>query len=201
MNFFTKASVKQAHLIWIASIINIGLGFVIPGFDVFAKSISHVALEEPVFAYTHRIADIMIGISMCFFAIGIQLTSPSRISFSMASVLLLGLSMISAGIWTLETPLHLLYNLSIFMIIAPLSFSLEFKNIIKSPSFELFSAAVSFLHVFMFWLIYAGFIPSEINGLVQRMWAVPTMGWFGIAAYMLGSRQFLANNSMHATSA
>ncbi|MBF4427938.1 DUF998 domain-containing protein, partial [Vibrio anguillarum] len=45
MIFFIKALVKQAHLIWIASIINIGLGFVIPGFDVFAKSISHVALE------------------------------------------------------------------------------------------------------------------------------------------------------------
>tara|TARA_Y100000780_G_scaffold99524_1_gene90496 strand:+ start:2673 stop:3275 length:603 start_codon:yes stop_codon:yes gene_type:complete len=200
VSFFVRALVKQAHLIWIASIINIGLGFVIPGFDVFAKSISHVALEAPVFAYTHRVGDIVIGISMCLFALGIQLTTPSRVSFSMASVLLLGLSMISAGVWTLETPLHLLYNLSIFMIIAPLAYSLEFKNIIKSPSFELFSAA-SFLHVFMFWLIYAGFIPSEINGLVQRVWAIPTMGWFGIAAYMLGSRQFSANNSMQATSA
>jgi hypothetical protein len=37
----------------------------------------------------------------------------------------------------------------------------------------------------MLWLIYAGFIPQEINGFIQRLWAILTMGWFGIAAYKL----------------
>ncbi|GGD54734.1 DUF998 domain-containing protein [Lacimicrobium alkaliphilum] len=185
--------IKQGHLVWIFSIINIGLGVVIPGFDFFAKSISHVALEAPVFAYIHRVADIVIGLSMCLFALGIQVSSPGRFSVAMLSTLLLGISMISAGIWTLESPLHLLYNLSIFMIIVPMAFALEFKNTIRSETFENFSVAVTLLHVFMFWMIYAGFIPSELNGLIQRIWAIPTMGWFGVAAYMLGLQQFLAN--------
>ncbi|MCC2605978.1 DUF998 domain-containing protein [Planctobacterium marinum] len=180
--------IKQAHLIWLVSIINIGIGVIIPGFDFLAKSISHVALEAPVFAIIHRTADIVIGLSMCGFACAISRTSPNRFSLASLSTLLLGLSMISAGIWTLETPLHLLYNLSIFMIIVPLAFALEFKNRCHSLKFEYLCMAITCLHVFMFWLIYAGFIPAEFNGLVQRLWAIPTMGWFGVAAYRLLQR-------------
>lgn len=178
-------SVYQAHAVWIVSIVNIGLGFFIPGFDVLGKSISHVALEAPAFAYTHRVADVVIGASMCLFALGINGISGKKTSFSMLTIGLLGLSMVSAGIWTLESPLHLLYNLSIFMILSPVVFALEFRERLKSPGFETFCLGLGFLHVSMFWAIYAGFIPSEYNGLVQRIWAVPTMGWFGVAVWAL----------------
>lgn len=185
MSSMIKLSLKQAHLIWLVSIINIGIGFVITGFNPVAQSISEVALEAPIFAYTHRLADIVIGLSMCVFGVALNAISFKKISFSMISIGLLGASMISAGVWTLESPLHLLYNLSIFMIIIPVVFALEFKEELDSPSFETFCLATSFVHVFIFWLIYAGFIPQEYNGLVQRLWAILTMGWFGIAAHLL----------------
>lgn len=181
--------IKQAHIVWVASIVNIGLGIIIPGFDVFAKSISFVALEAPIYAYTHRGADIVIGLSMCCFAFGVLRTTQSRFSSASLSSFLFGVSMVSAGIWTLESPLHLLYNLSIFMIIVPIAVALEFKNIVQSQIFENACVAVTVLHVLIFWLIYAGFIPQEYNGLVQRLWAIPTMGWFGVAAYFLLAHQ------------
>ena len=181
-------TIKQAHVIWIASIVNIGIGFIIPDFDAFAKSISHVALEAPFFAYTHRAMDIIIGVSMCIFAFGLFKLSPYSFSAASATTFLLGCSMISAGIWTLESPLHLLYNLSIFMILIPVCTALEFKNKIGSSRFEIFCVFLSLIHVAMFWLIYAGFIPQDYNGLVQRIWAVPTMGWFGYAAWQLTRR-------------
>lgn len=173
---------KQTHLVWLVSIVNIGIGFFISGFNPLAQSISEVALEAPAFTYTHRLADIVIGASMCGFGIALNMLSRKWLTFSMISICLLGLSMASAGIWTLENPLHLLYNLSIFMTIAPVVCALEFKEKINSPRFETLCLSVSFIHVFMFWCIYAGFIPSEYNGLIQRVWAV-TMGWFGVAAY------------------
>lgn len=191
--------IKQTHIVWIASIVNIGLGIVIPDFDFFAKSISYVALEAPIYAFTHRAADIVIGLSMCGFALGIQRISQSKLSSATISAFIFGISMISAGIWTLESPLHLLYNLSIFMIIVPMAFTLEFKNTIRSERFEYFSVSITLLHIFMFWLIYAGFIPSELNGLIQRIWAIPTMGWFGVAAYMLGLQKFSANKQSQPT--
>lgn len=178
-------SLKQAHLVWLVSIINIGIGFVISGFNPIAQSISEVALEAPVFAYTHRLADIVIGLSMCVFGVALNALSYKKISFSMISMGLLGVSMVSAGIWTLESPLHLLYNLSIFMIIIPVVFALEFREEIDSPAFETFCLATTFVHVSVFWCIYAGFIPQEYNGLIQRLWAILTMGWWGVAAHLL----------------
>jgi hypothetical protein len=177
--------VRQGHLIWLFSIVNIGIGFVISGFNPLAQSISEVALEAPLFAYTHRFADIAIGLSMCIFGVALNALTSRKISFSMISIGLLGVSMVSAGIWTLESPLHLLYNLSIFMIIIPVVFALELKEKIESPPFETFCLITSFVHVFVFWCIYAGFIPQEYNGLIQRAWAVLTMGWFGVAAHLL----------------
>lgn len=185
MNRATYLSLYQGHLIWMVSIINIGIGFLIPNFDVLAKSISHVALEAPIYSVTHRAADILIGISMCVFSIGIYASSKYRFSSGALTIMLLGFSMISAGIWTLESPLHLLYNLSIFMILIPVCVALEFKGKLSSNRFEELSIILSLIHVFMFWLIYAGFIPSSYNGLIQRMWAIPTMGWFGYAAIVI----------------
>ncbi|OUL57260.1 DUF998 domain-containing protein [Pseudoalteromonas ulvae] len=176
---------RQTHLVWIVSIYNISIGFFISGFNPISKSISHVALEAPFYAYSHRAADIIIGASMCFFAITIQYRHQYKLTLAALSIFLLGVSMISAGIWTLESKLHLLYGLSIFMIIIPVAFALEFEAKHLSTSFYNFCLALSFIHVTMFWLIYAGFIPSEYNGLIQRIWAIPTMGWFGCAAHIL----------------
>lgn len=186
---------RQGHLIWIASIVNIFIGIIIPDFNFWAKSISHVALEAPVYAWIHRTADIVIGLSMLGFSVAVLRTSSTRYSLAGLSIFLLGLSMISAGIWTLETPLHLLYNLSIFMIISPIAFALEYKNVLNSQKFEHLCGAITFLHVFMFWLIYAGFVPSEYNGLIQRLWAIPTMGWFGVATFMLMTQRALFNHA------
>ena len=176
---------KQSHLIWIVSIINIGLGLVIPDFNTTRQTISEVALEAPVFAITHRLADVVIGLSMCGFAIGIARITPSRLSSAALTAFLFGIGMISAGIWTLESPLHLLYNLSIVMIALPIALALEFKTERQPTVFETLCVTMTLVHTLMFWLIYAGFIPHDYNGLIQRLWAAPTMAWFGLAAHWL----------------
>ncbi len=178
---------KAGHLVWIFSIYNIGIGFFIEGFDAISQSISEVALEAPFFAWSHRTANVLIGLSMCFFSFSLIRLHKGWLPFSTVVISLLGLSMISAGIWTLETPLHLLYNLSIFMILVPVFFAVEFKSQFQSETFEKVCLLFSFIHVLVFWSIYANFIPYEYNGLIQRLWAVLTMGWFGLAAKTLTS--------------
>ncbi len=79
------------------------------------------------------------------------------------------------------------------MILVPISFALEFKNKIDSAVFEYLCAGLSLLHVLMFWLIYAGFIPAEFNGLIQRLWAIPTMGWFGLAIVELAKTDLIVD--------
>ena len=197
MNTSPRALVRAGHLVWIVSLVNAGLGFFIPGFDPFSQSISEVALESSGFAYTHRGADIVIGLSMCAFGLGAYMAAKRRLAFTLVAVCLLGASFISAGIWTLESPLHLLYNLSIFMIVVPLAFALELKASVRW--FDTFCLAVAFVHVFMFWLIYAGFMPQEVSGLIQRIWNLVLVSWFGAAAHIVCAREEPANNLLLAT--
>jgi hypothetical protein len=183
-----RFSLRQAHVVWLVSIVNIGIGFFIPGFNAVANSISAVALEAPAFAFTHRLADIVIGCSMSLFAFGLHALSRKRVALSSISCFLLGLSFISAGIWTLETPLHLLYNLSIVMILVPIASALELKHVLRSQRFENLCLAVSSIHLFMFWCIYAEFIPQQFGGAIQRVWSAVLTGWFGVAASITSSR-------------
>ena len=183
-----RFSLRQAHLVWLVSIVNIGIGFFIPGFNAVANSISAVAREAPAFAFTHRLADIIIGCSMALFSVGLHALSQKRVALSAISCFLLGLSFVSAGIWTLESPLHLLYNLSIVMILVPIASALELKHVLRSQRFENLCLVVSGIHVLMFWCIYADFIPQQFGGAIQRAWAAVLAGWFGVAASITSSR-------------
>lgn len=176
--------IQQAHIVWVATLVNVSIGFFISDFNAFTQSISAVGLESAGYAYTHRAADILIGMSMCAFGIAISLLK-RKVTFSLVLLNLYGVSMISAGVWTLESPLHLLYNLSIVMILTPAVCALELKEEIGSLRFERFSISISLVHVSMFWFIYAGFMPQETSGLINRIWAVVGMSWFGIAAFVL----------------
>jgi hypothetical protein len=188
MTATSRLLLRQGHVVWLVSIINISLGFFIAGFNPIAQSISEVGREAPAFAYTHRIADVVIGVCMCAFGLGLNIVGSGKAAFSMTASCLLGASFISAGIWTLGSPLHLLYNLSIVMILVPVACALELKDFVSSRRFETLCLAVSFIHVFMFWCIYAGFVLSNFSGLTQRIWTVVVMGWFGIAAYVIERR-------------
>ena len=126
---------------------------------------------------------------MSLFAFGLHSLSRKTVALSSISCFLLGLAFVSAGIWTLETPLRLLYNLLIVMILVPIASALELKHILRSQRFENLCLAVSGIHVFMFWCIYAGFIPQQFGGAIQRVWSAILAGWFGVAA-SITSRRF-----------
>lgn len=136
---------------------------------------------------------------MCGFAFGIHQTSQSRFSAATLSVFFTWYKYDKCGYLDIRNSTSSSLQLIDFMIIVPMAFVLDFKNVLKSSSFKSFSVAVTVLHVFMFWLIYAGFIPQEFNGLIQCLWAVPTMGWFSVAAHMLILHQFSVNKSIQPT--
>lgn len=176
---------KRAHAIWIAAIINVGLGFFISGYDPVAQTMSEVAREAPAFAFVHRLANVVIGISIGGFGVALHLLSNRKYSFPLFANLLFGTSLASAGIWTLESPLHLLYNLYIIMILVPMACALGCREILNSKIFD--NLFLVLIHVVMFWLIDEDFISGEYEGLAQRLWMIPTMGWYGVSSYLLSS--------------
>lgn len=62
-------AIKQAMLIPVFAFYNIFIGLFVSGYSVTSQHISELALEAEFFAYSHRLADVLIGLSMCLFAI------------------------------------------------------------------------------------------------------------------------------------
>ncbi|NAS30510.1 DUF998 domain-containing protein [Flavobacteriaceae bacterium R38] len=171
---------KQAYIIPVLAIVNITLGLFVSGYDVTSQRISELALETPFIAYTHRIADIIIGISMCIFAL--QAFSVVKGYFSLLTILAFGLTWIFAGVFILTSPLHDIYGLTTVLIIIPLIFVIEYREVLKSNYFQTYSIITSLIHIIFFWFFNYGFFSQDNVGITQRVWVFITLIWFGVAA-------------------
>jgi len=170
---------KQAYVIPVLAIVNISLGLFVSGYDVVSQRISELALETPFISYTHRITDIIIGISMCVFAL--QIFRVVKGYFSLFTIFAFGLTWVFAGIFILTSPLHDIYGLTTILIIIPLIFVIEYKEVLKSNYFQTYSIITSLIHVIFFWFFNYGFFSQEKVGITQRVWVFITLIWFGVA--------------------
>ncbi len=176
-------SVKQAMLIPIFALYNIFIGLCIPGYSVVSQHISELALETPFFAFSHRLTDILIGISMCVFAAGCF--SIAKAKFTFFTMFSFGLTWLFAGIFILGSPLHDIYGLTTFLLVVPALFALEMKDYYCSKKFENFSVIVTLIHILFFWFFSYGYMPIEFKGITQRVWVLITLAWYGFAAYQI----------------
>ena len=172
--------IRQALIIPILAVINITLGLFVSGYDIITQRISELALETPFIAYTHRIVDIIIGISMCVFAV--QAFRIVKAYFSLLTIFAFGLTWIFAGIFILTSPLHDIYGLTTLLIIIPLIFVIEYRGVLKSKYFEIYSILTSLIHIMFFWFFNYGFFSQDYVGITQRVWVFITLIWFGVAA-------------------
>ncbi|WP_338791776.1 hypothetical protein [Bernardetia sp. MNP-M8] len=140
--------IKQAFIIPVLAVINIILGLFVSGYDVASQRISELALETPSIAYTHRILDIIIGISMCIFAV--QVFKLVKAYFSLLTIFAFGLTWIFAGVFILTSPLHDIYGLTNVLIIIPLIFVIEYREVLKSKYFVTYSILTSLIHIIFF---------------------------------------------------
>ena len=177
--------VKQAMLIPAFALYNIFIGLFVSGYSVVSQHISELALEAQFFAYSHRITDILIGVSMCLFAQACL--SIAKAKFTFLTMFSFGITWIFAGIFILNSPLHDVYGLTTILLIVPVIFALEMREIYASKNFQNFCVLVSLTHVVFFWFFSYGFMPVEFKGVTQRVWVAITLLWYGVAAYKVYS--------------
>ncbi len=176
-------AIKQALLIPVFAFYNIFIGLFVSGYSVTSQHISELALEAEFFAYSHRLADILIGLSMCVFAFACFSTAKAKFTF--LTMLSFGMTWIFAGIFILNSPLHDIYGLTTILIIVPAVFALEMREFYESKKFQDFSILVTLAHVVFFWFVNYGFMPLEYKGITQRVWVAITLVWYGVAAYQM----------------
>ncbi len=183
MNKNHLLAIKQAMLIPVLALYNVFVGLFVSGYSVITQRISELALEAEFFAYSHRLADILIGLSMCLFSIACF--SIAKAKFTFLTMFAFGLTWIFAGIFILTSPLHDIYGLTTILIAVPVLFALEMRDYYLSKNFQDFCVLVTLIHIVFFWVFSYGFMPIEYKGVTQRIWVLITLAWYGLAAYQI----------------
>ena len=183
MNKNHVLAIKQAMLIPALALYNIFIGLFVSNYSVISQHISELALAAPFFSYTHRLADILIGLSMCIFSV--ICLSVAKAKFTFITMFAFGITWIFAGIFILTSPLHDVYGLTTILIVVPVLFALEMQDYYSSKNFKNFCVLVTLIHIVFFWFFSYGFMPIEYKGVTQRFWVAITLIWYGIAAYQV----------------
>lgn len=183
MNKNYLLAVKQAMLIPAFAFYNIFIGLFVSGYNITSQHISELALEAEFFAYSHRLTDILIGLSMCLFAFACL--SLAKAKFTFLTMFSFGMTWIFAGIFIMNSPLHDIYGLTTILMVVPVIFVLEMQEFYVSVKFKNFSILVTLIHVAFFWAFDKGLMPIEYKGITQRVWVAITLMWYGVAAYQV----------------
>ncbi|WP_086932929.1 DUF998 domain-containing protein [Agarilytica rhodophyticola] len=178
-------AVKQAMFIPVFAFYNIFVGLFAADYSVISQHISELALESPFFAYSHRLTDILIGLSMCLFST--VCLSIAKAKFTFLTMFAFGITWIFAGIFILTSPLHDIYGLTTILIVVPVLFALEMRDYYLSRNFQNLCVLVTLIHTVFFWFFNYGFMPFEYKGVTQRVWVAITLVWYGLAAYQVVS--------------
>ncbi|MCG7537556.1 DUF998 domain-containing protein [Pseudoalteromonas sp. OOF1S-7] len=192
MNKNYLLAIKQAMLIPGLALYNIFVGLFASGYSVISQHISELALAAPFFSYTHRLADVLIGLSMCIFSLVCLLVAKAKFTF--LTMFAFGTTWVFAGVFILTSPLHDVYGLTTVLIVVPVIFALEMQEYYSSKYFKNFCVLVTLIHVVFFWFFNYGFMPIEYKGVTQRVWVAITLAWYGIAAYQVVT---VANKEMN----
>ncbi|WP_445359980.1 DUF998 domain-containing protein [Microbulbifer sp. EKSA005] len=177
--------IRQAMLIPVFALYNIFLGLFLPGYSIVTQHISELALESPFFSYSHRLTDILIGLSMCIFSLACL--SLAKAKFTFLTMFAFGVTWIFAGLFIMNSPLHDVYGLTSILMVVPVIFALEMRNYYISKKFQDLCVLVTLIHVVFFWFFSYGYMPVEYKGVTQRIWVAVTLIWYGLAAYLLSS--------------
>lgn len=191
--------VRQSVVLPMLALIEIAIGMFTPGYDSVAQHLSVLGVgDSPVATYVNA-SGFLIGVSVCLFALGLQLMKRS-LAWSPLLILVFGVSMISNGLFEMGSPMHGLHGIGMVITIAPLACAVEFRDRLRSPRFEAYSLLTTVASFVYLWMLVTGAESEAFAGLTQRIASLVTYAWFAVSAWMLStqSRDALQNGPSHA---
>ncbi len=152
-------------------------GFFATDYSAIASHVSVMTLEDGA---AHQIANLaawIAGLSLIAFGVGIWTISGRTLSVGGLCWIIFGVSMVANGIWPMGGPMHGLYIIGIFNIIAPALSLLDVRDERLREKLYGLTAFVSFMGVIYLWLMLNGFDPEGYSGLTQRFFGSINFLW------------------------
>lgn len=94
-----------------------------------------------------------------------------------------GIAMVGNGIWPMGSPMHGVYVIGIFNILAPALCLLDVRDDDLRQRLYLPTVIISITGMFYLWLNLTGFEPEGFSGLSQRIFGSINFAWPLLFAY------------------
>lgn len=156
-------------------------GFFAADYSPVASHVSVMTLQDSVAHLLVNIAALITGVTLIVFGVGVWARVPRVFSAGALCWILFGFSMVANGIWPMGGPMHGLYIIGIFNILAPALTLLDIKDAEIQTRLHMLTVFVSLASVFYIWLLLNGFDPEGYTGLTQRIFA--SIGYFWPLAF------------------
>ncbi len=152
-------------------------GFLATDYNPIASHVSVMTLKDDTAHIIANMAALSSGIALVLFGAGIWGVSQRTFSVGAFGWILFGISMIANGIWPMGGPMHGLYIIGIFSILAPALSLLDIQDDEMRTRLHSLTAFVSFAGILYLWLLLNGFDPEGYSGLTQRIFGSINYLW------------------------
>lgn len=156
-------------------------GFFAADYSPIASHVSVMTLEDGTAHLLANIAAISTGIALILFGFGVWKFSRRLFAAGALCWIVFGISMIANGIWPMGGPMHGLYIIGIFNILAPALTLLDIENETLRKKLHGLTVFVSLASMFYLWMLLNGFDPDGYTGMTQRIFA--SVGYFWPCAF------------------
>lgn len=146
----------------------------------YSPIVSHVSVMTLQDNFAHLLANIaalVSGTAIILFGIGLWRHSNRIFSGGAFCWILFGVSMIANGIWPMGGPMHGLYIIGIFNILAPALAMMDVRDPVLRDRLYGITVFVSLSSVLYLWILLNGFDPDGYSGLTQRVFGSINFLW------------------------
>lgn len=164
-------------------------GFFAHEYDPIASHVSVMTLQVGTAHLLANMAALVSGAAIIAFGVGIWILSNRAFAGGALCWILFGISMLANGIWPMGGPMHGLYIIGIFNILAPTLSLLDIRDETLRDKLYSVTVFVSLTAVLYLWLLLNGFDPEGYGGLTQRIFGSINFLWPMLFAIHFNKRQ------------
>lgn len=152
-------------------------GVLATDYNPISSHVSMMTLQDGIAHTFANVAALTSGLALILFGIGVWRLSKRLFSAGAVCWMLFGISMLANGIWPMGGPMHGLYVIGIFSVLAPALSLLDMRSHTLQSRLHGFTIVCSLAGVFYLWILLNGFDPEGYSGLTQRVFGSINYLW------------------------
>ena len=146
-------------------------------YNPISSHVSVMTLDDGIAHTLANVAALLSGTALILFGTGIWLVSKRFFSAGAVCWIAFGISMLANGIWPMGGPMHGLYVIGIFSVLAPALSLLDIGQTSLQRRLHTITVVCSLAGVFYLWILLNGFDPEGYSGLTQRIFGSINYLW------------------------